>query len=305
MPRSFRPALALCLAAAALTACGGSGSGAAAAADSSAACPHGRVRFGVEPYEAPAKLTPAYQVLTKALEKGLGCPVQLIIVQDYAAEVLAMKNGQLELGEFGPLGFVFASNKAKAEPVASFADAHGKLSTYRAGIWVPKDSKLADLTSLKGHTLALSSVGSTSGDALPRYAIQKAGLSASDVRIEYAGGHPESLLALTKGKVDAGEVNTQELASAKAAGQFDESAYRRIWQSEPIPNDPITVWGGLGSAFKDKVRTVLTQLSPRDVAAVGKYLDVDPAGPMVAVDKSTYQPLFDLASALKLTEKDV
>src|ERR1051325_7323738 len=93
-------------------------------------CPGGKVRFGVEPYEDPAKLTPAYEVLAKALEAKLGCPVELKVVEDYSAEVLAMRNGQLEVAQFGPLGFVFASSKANAEPLASFADATGKLSTY-------------------------------------------------------------------------------------------------------------------------------------------------------------------------------
>ena len=285
------------------SACGGSS--AKATGSGSAKCPNGSVRFGIEPYEAPAKLTPAYTVLSKALEKGLGCPVKLTIVQDYAAEVLAMKNGKLDLAEFGPLGYVFASLNAKAEPVASFADANGKLSSYTAGIWVPKASRISTLADLKGKTLALSGVGSTSGDALPRYALQKAGISQSDLKIKYAGGHPESLLALTKGKVDAGEINTQELASAVAAKAINPSDYRRIWESAPIPNDPITVFGDLDPAFKAKVKAVLTGLSPADVAAVGKFLDVDPAGPMIAVTKATYQQLFDLARELHLTQKDV
>lgn len=277
----------------------------AAKSTDAAACPNGKVRLGVEPYEAPAKLTPAYTVLAKALEKGLGCKVELIIVQDYAAEVLAMKNGQLDLAEFGPLGFVFANRLAKAEPVASFADAAGKLSTYTAGIWVPVNSPLKTLTDLTGKTLALSSPGSTSGDALPRYALQKAGIDPASVKVKYAGGHPQSLLTLTKGKVDAAEINSQELAAAVTAKAIDPTKYRPIWTSDPIPNDPITVWGDLNPAFKAKVKAVLTNLSPADVAAIGKFLDVDPAGPMISVDESTYQQLFDLADELHLTQKDV
>src|SRR5262245_42905253 len=71
-------------------------------------CPGGSVRFGIEPYEDPAKLTPAYKVLAAALQKSLGCTVKLQIVEDYPAEVLAMRNKKLEIAEFGPLGFVFA-----------------------------------------------------------------------------------------------------------------------------------------------------------------------------------------------------
>ena len=291
--------------------CGGddekSSTTASTAGDSGASCPDGKVRFGIEPYEDPAKLKPAYTVLAQALEKKLGCPVELQVVEDYSAEVLAMRNDKLDVAEFGPLGFVFASQRAKAEPLASFGDANGKLSSYEAGIWVAKDSPVKTLADLKGKSLALSEPGSTSGDAMPRYALKtEAGLDfKKDLKVEYAGGHPESLLALTKGKVDAAEINTQQQATSAQEGQFDASKFRRIWVSKPIPNDPITVRGTLDPGFKEKVKAALTGLEPADVAKVGKFLDVDPAGPMVAVTKQTYQPLFDLATSLGLTEKDV
>ncbi|HVK19765.1 MAG TPA: phosphate/phosphite/phosphonate ABC transporter substrate-binding protein [Actinokineospora sp.] len=285
-----------------LAACGSSDPAPAATSD---ACPNGKVRFGIEPFEDPAKLTPAYEVLAKALEKKLGCTVELKVVDDYSAEVLAMKNGQLELAQFGPLGYVFASNKANAQAVASFADASGKLTSYTAGIWVPADSPIKSINDLAGKTLALSSPGSTSGDALPRYALKKAGIAETALKLDYAGGHPEALLALKNGKVEAAEINSQQLASAKAAGTFDESKFRKVWSSDPIPNDPITLRGDLSDAFKNKVTKALLELSPEDIAKVGAFLDVDPAGPLVSVKKETYQPLFDLATALGLSEDDV
>jgi phosphonate transport system substrate-binding protein len=302
-----------CLAAAVIAGCGSNddtkttstkAATQSSAASSDAGCPNGRVRFGVEPYEDPAKLTPAYQVLAKALERQLGCPVKLQIVQDYSAEVLAMRNGQLDMAEFGPLGFVFAYQKANAQPLVSFANADGELSSYKAGIWVPKDSSIQNVGQLKGHSLALADPGSTSGDAMPRFALRQAGLSQSDVKLSYTGGHPESLLALVKGKVDAGELNTQELATAKAAHQFDPSKFRQIWSSDPIPNDPITIDAKLPAAFRAKVKQALTSLQPDDIAKVGSFLDVTPPGPMIEVSKHTYQPLFDLAQTLGLTEKD-
>lgn len=276
------------------------------AASAGAGCPSGSssVRFGVEPYEDPAKLIPAYKVLAKALERRLACPVKLLIVESYTAEVLAMRNDKLEIAQFGPLGFVFASQRAGAEAVASFADRNGRLTTYRAAIWVPKDSDIRKVGDLRGRSLALAEPASTSGDALPRYALRKAGLKESDVKLVYAGGHPEALLALTNGKVDAAEINTQQQATATAEGTFKPSKFRRIWASDPIPNDPITVRGDLSPAFKRSVKRALTQLKPADVAKVGAFLDVTPPGPLIPVTKKTYQPLFDLAKTLGLTIKD-
>src|SRR5262249_38308600 len=155
----------------------------------------------------------------------------------------------------------------KAEPLVSFADGSGQLTTYKAGIWVPKDSPIQSLADLKGKSLALSEPGSSSGDAFPRYALQtEAHLDPKkDLKIEYAGGHPEALLALTHGKVDAAEINTQQQATSTKEGQFDESKYRQVWASKPIPNDPITIRGDLDPAFKERVKTALTHLTPEDV----------------------------------------
>jgi phosphonate transport system substrate-binding protein len=286
--------------------CGSDSADSAAAADSdSATCPNGKIRFGIEPFEDPAKLTPAFQTLADALGKQLDCEVDVQVVQDYSAEVLAMQNGQLELAQFGPLGYVFADQRANAEAIASFGLADGTLSSYTAGIWVPKDSDITSVEDLQGHTLALSEPGSTSGDALPREAILDAGMSKDDVEVTYAGGHPEALLALKNGKVDAAEINSQQMATSTGEGAFDESQYRAIWTSDPIPNDPITIAGDLDPAFKDAVKQALLTLPTADVEAIGAFLDVDPAGPLVEVDKKTYQPLFDLADTLGLTENDV
>jgi phosphonate transport system substrate-binding protein len=293
-------ALATALAAAlVLTACGGG-----SAQPDSPTCPDGQIRFGVEPFEDPARLTPAAEVLGDALSQTLNCPVEVQVTDDYSAEVLAMQNGRLDIAIFGPLGYVFASQRAGAEPLASFGDAEGNLSSYTAGIWVPKDSDITAIDQLRGRSLALASVGSTSGDALPRKALVDAGIAQEEVRIDYAGGHPEALLALINGAVDAAEINSQQLASATEAGTFDPAGYRQVWTSEPIPNDPVTVRGGMDPAFKTAVRDALLNLDPAAVGEIGALLDVSPPGPLVAVDRSTYQPLFDLAAALGLTEED-
>lgn len=285
-----------------LTACGGPSEDKAA---ESPTCPDGQLRLGVEPFEDPQKLIPAAEVLGDALERRLNCPVKVQVTEDYSAEVLAMRNDQLDIGIFGPLGYVFAAEKAGAEAVASFGTSDGTLSSYTAGIWVPKDSDITTVAQLRGRNLALGSVGSTSGDALPRQALLDAGLAKEDVRVDYAGGHPEALLALANGKVDAAEINTQQQASATASGIFDPAKFRQLWKSAPVPNDPVTVRGDLEPEVKAAVTDALLNLDPQAVGEVGALLDVTPPGKLVPVDHQTYAPLVELAKKLGLTEKDV
>lgn len=289
------------VAALSLSACGGSTE---ATTTSSPTCPNGQIQFGIEPYEDPAKLKPAYDVLAGALEEALDCPVNVQVVADYAAEVLAMENGKLDLGQFGPIGYVFASERAGAEPVASFGTPEGELSTYTGGIWVAKDSDIQSIEDLRGRSLALGSVGSTSGDVLPRFALRQAGLADADLQMDYTGGHPEALLALKNGVVDAAQINSQTLGTAESEGTFDRTGFRQIWESEPIPNDPITVRGDMDQEFKDAVKEALLNLKPADVEKVGAFLGVTPAGPLVEVNRDSYKALFDLAETMGLTEED-
>jgi phosphonate transport system substrate-binding protein len=249
--------------------------------------------------------------MSTALGKALGCKINLQIAESYVAEILAMKNGKLDMGEFGPAGFVFASQQANAVPLASYAQSNGQLSTYTAGIWVKKGSPITNLKQLAGHTLALSSVGSTSGDWEPRYALIQAGVSGK-VKTEYAGGHPESLEALLHGKVDAAEINSQTAASAAASHTFVASQYTQIWKSAPIPNDPVCASASLSAAAQAAIKNALLSLPSSDFLTGSTTLATElgftppPGGhEMLAVASTDYTQLFSLAKALHLTSANL
>ena len=286
-----------------------------AAATSSAAaaastCPHNPVRFAVEPYDTGPALEKAYGSLATDIGQALGCKVQLIISNSYVAEIEAMRGGNLEMGEFGPLGYILAHKIANAQPVAAFGDKSGKPDVYTAGIWVKKSSPITSLKQLSGKKIALSSTTSTSGGLYPISALINAGFKCTvsgcqGLKVIYAGGHPESLLALTHGTVDAAEVNSQQQASAAKAGQFKASDYREIWKSTPIINDPITVYGNLSPAFQQKVKKALLSLSAAQTATVDTELGTASNGPMVAANDGLYNQVRAVANAVHLSPKDL
>jgi phosphonate transport system substrate-binding protein len=312
----MKPASILTLTAASivLAACGSSSSSStgstAAASASSAACPHNPVTFAVEPYDTGPALESAYKSLATDLGTKLGCPVKLIITNTYVAEIEAMRAGQLDIGEFGPLGYVLAHKIANAQPVAAFGDTNGKPDTYTAGIWVPKNSKITSLKQLNGKTIALSSTTSTSGGLYPISALIAAGFKCTPtgcqgVATKFAGSHTASLLALTHGTVDAAEVNSQQQASATAAHQFNAADYREIWKSTSIINDPITVSGTLPAAFQAKVKAALLGLTAQQVSTVDTELGTASNGPMVAANDALYNQVRAVAKAVHLTTSDL
>lgn len=295
------------------TAAGTTGTTASASASttaSSATCPHNPVRFAVEPYDTGPNLQKAYGSLASDLGQKLGCPVQLIITNTYAAEIEAMRGGQLEMGEFGPLGYVLAHQIADAQPVAAFGDKNGKPDIYYAGIWVPKKSSIKSLKQLAGKTVALDSTTSTSGGLYPISALTNAGFkctatNCSGLTIRFAGSHTASLLALTHGTADAAEVNSQQEAVGITSHQFNPADYREIWKSSPIINDPITVYGKLPVAFQTKVKQALLSLSAKQVSTVDTELGTTNNGPMVPASDALYNQVRAVAKAVHLTPSDL
>ena len=234
-------------------------------------CPNsGTVRFGVEPYDSAARLVPIYQKLGKLIGDKLGCTVEVFVATSYNAEIEAMRNGKLEIGEFGPLGYVLAHQVAKAEAVAAFGTADGKPDTYWASLVTYPGSGIKTVAEIKGHSFAFSDPASTSGHLYPAYGLRKGGLDPDkDIKAIFAGSHTASFAALYNHKVDAGELNSEQLESAKQRGHYKDGDLVFLWRSDPIPTDPFIVRGDLPAAFKKRVSEVLqtldlTSLDPAD-----------------------------------------
>ena len=61
----------------------------------------------------------------------------------------------------------------------------------------------------------------------------------------FAGSHTASFEALYNHKVDAGELNSEQLESAKQRGHYKDGDLVFLWKSDPIPTDPFAVRGDL------------------------------------------------------------
>jgi phosphonate transport system substrate-binding protein len=207
------------------------------------------------------RLVPIYQKVGELIGDKLGCKVEVFVATSYNAEIEAMRNGKLEIGEFGPLGYVLAHQMAKAEAVAAFGTADGKPNTYWASLVTCPASGIKTVAEIKGHSFAFSDPASTSGHLFPAYGLRKAGLDPDkDIRAIYAGSHTSSFEALYNHKVDAGELNSEQLESAQQRSHYKDGDLVFLWKSDPIPTDPFSVRGDLPADFKRQVIEVLQNL---------------------------------------------
>ena len=225
-------------------------------------CPAGgTVRFGVEPYDTAARLVPIYEKIGKMIGDKIGCKVEVFVATGYNAEIEAMRNGKLELAEFGPLGYVLAHQVAKAEAVAAFGAVDGKPVTYWASLVTYPTSGIKTVADIRGHSFAFSDAASTSGHLFPAYGLRKAGLDPDkDVKAIYAGSHTASFEAIYNHKVDAGELNSEQLELATQRGHYKDGDLVFLWKSDPIPTDPFAVRGDMPDAFKKKLADAVQHL---------------------------------------------
>ncbi|CAN7748431.1 phosphate/phosphite/phosphonate ABC transporter substrate-binding protein [Caballeronia sp. LjRoot29] len=276
-----------------------------ATAHAASACPNdGVVRFGVEPYESAQRMLPVYTDLAKMIGDKLGCTVQLYVATSYNAEIEAMRSNKLEFGQFGPLGYVLAHQVAHAQAVATFAGEQGKPATYYASIVTWPGSGVKTLADVKGRSFAYADPASTSGHLFPAFGLSKNGIDPDKgVKGLYAGSHTASFEALRNHKVDVGELNSEEIESAKLHNEYDPSAYVTLWKSQPIPLDPLAVRADLPADFKARLTRVLSSLDFHELPEVDqKFLasNENPELKTVPQTDAAYDQIRDLVSTLHI-----
>ena len=276
--------------------------GFAAPALAASDCPNnGVVRFGVEPYDTSAKLVPIYDHIGKLIGEKLGCQVKVFVTTNYNAEIEAMRNDKLEIGEFGPLGYVLAHQVAKAEAVAAFGTKEGKPDTYWASLVTYPGSGIKTVAEIRGHSFAFSDPASTSGHLFPAYGLRKAGIDPDkDIKAIYAGSHTASFEALYNHKVAAGELNSEQLESATQRGEYKPGVFVFLWKSDPIPTDPITVRGNLSPEFKARVTKVLQTLDLSTLPEADRKIMGLSGMRFVPQTDGAYDPIRDLVHTLNI-----
>jgi phosphonate transport system substrate-binding protein len=265
-------------------------------------CPNGgTVRFGVEPYDTAPKLVPIYEKIGKVIADKLGCEVKVYVATNYNAEIEAMRNGKLEVGQFGPLGYVLAHQVAKAEAVATLATADSKPNTYWASLVTWPGSGIKTVTDIKGHSFAFSDPASTSGHLFPAYGLRKAGLDPDkDIRAIYAGSHTASFEALRNHKVDAGELNSEQVESATQRGHYKDGDVVFLWKSDPIPVDPVAVRADLPESFKKRFVEALLNLDLSQIAEADRKIIGAQGLRFMAQTDAAYDGIRDLVKTLNI-----
>ena len=256
--------------------------------------------FAVIPSENSSGVTERFGPFVDYLSKEIGTKVTIRVAQDYAAIIEGQKAGQIHIAYYGPASFARAiMNGSKIEPFAIEVN-KGGVKGYYSVFYVKKDSPYQKVEDLKGKNLGLVDPNSTSGNNVPRFALDKMGINPDAFfgKVVYTGSHENAVIALGQGTVDIAanwwnaedDSNLTRMASKNMAKLDD---YRIIYKSDMIVNSPYAYLADLPEDLKAKIRDAFFSAEKKDKAAFDKLSDGKNEN-WQPVDVKAYEPVIEL-----------
>ncbi len=233
------------------------------------------------------------QQIGRMLSGSLGVPVDTVVATSFTAAIEAMCAGRADIGALNPFGYVLARNKCGVE-VAAISMRFG-LPYYRAQISVRADAGVTKVADLKGKRFAFVDPASTSGYLFPAAMLKKMGYDPDRFfsQTVFAGSHPNVILAIYRGQVDAGA--TFEDARSNVVRQFPDvnDKIKPLAFTDPIPNDTWSLNARLPADLKAKIKNrllAIAQTAPGKEALKNLY-DIDGLTAIVELTNDQVQQL--------------
>lgn len=232
------------------------------------------------PDENASGMTGRFSKFTEYLSRELGVKVTLRIANDYAAVIEGQKAGNIHIGQYGPASYARAYlTGAKVEPFAMNVNADGSTGYYSV-FFVKKDSPYKSIQDLKGKNLGLVDPNSTSGNNVPRFALDKMKIDPDSYfgRVVYTGSHENAIIALQQGTVDVAanwwnDENESNLMRMDRKNMAKYDDFRIIFKSEQIVNSPVAYLASLPDDLKKAIRDAYFSVDKKDPDAFRRLTD--------------------------------
>jgi phosphonate transport system substrate-binding protein len=261
--------------------------GSASAQDYKAKYPE--LTFAVVPAENASGVTERWTPFVAYLSKELGVKVNLRIANDYAAVIEGQRSGNIQLASYGSASFARARlTGVKTDAFANDINIDGSTGYYSV-FFVKASSPYKTVQDLKGKNLGLVDPNSTSGNNVPRFELNKMGISDADTffsKVVFTGSHENAMLALSQGTVDIvanqwtndDDSTLQQMLHKGMLKNADGSAmkkddFRIIHKSAAIINGPYAYGSDLPDDLKAAIRKAFEEAPTKDKAAFDKLSD--------------------------------
>lgn len=256
--------------------------------------------FAIIPAENASGVVERWTPYVDHLSKALGTKVTLRIAQDYAAVIEGQRAGQIHIAQYGPAAYARAvMTGAKIEPYAIEVNADGTKGYYSV-FYVKADSPYRKIEDLKGKNLGLVDPNSTSGNNVPRFALDAMKIDPETFfgKVVYTGSHENAVIALGQGTVDVAanwwnDEQESNLLRMERKGMAKASDYRIIFKSEQIVNSPFAYLSDLPEDLKKGIREATFSMASTNPDGFFKIY-AGKQKPWEPTSHEAYKPIMDL-----------
>jgi phosphonate transport system substrate-binding protein len=212
--------------------------------------------FTYAPVEDPAVYENVWLDFLTHLEKTTGKKAKYFGLQNYAAQIEAMRSGRLHISGYSTGSTVYAVNLAGAVPFAIMKDARGGPAGYHlALITQGNNDRIKSVADLRGKRVAHVSQTSSSGHQAPVFLFSRLGVvPGKDYQIVFSGKHDNSILGVANGDYDAAAVADTVLERMINRRVVKASDVKTIYTSPVFPTAGFAHSHNLEPALAEKIR---------------------------------------------------
>ncbi len=266
------------------------------------------IKMAFVPSADSQKVLASGEPIGKLLSDATGLQFKVSVPTSYTTVIEAMGANQADVGWLAPFAYVLAHDKNGSQVILASVRQGSK--TYRSQIIVRADSGITSLDQLKGKKFAFVEPASASGFLFPNALLAQKGIDYKTFfsETQFAGGHDKVVIAVYNKQVDGGatfgnSIETGPPTDARTAVQSTlpdvMDKVKPIAQTDPIPNDTVSVRKGLDPKLVDQIKAGL--LYVQSTADGQKYLkDLYNINGLAPADDKDYDSVRSAAKALNL-----
>lgn len=235
------------------------------------------IRIGIVPEQNIFKQSKNFKALAEYISNKSGIKVSVSALSDYGSIIGSMNAGQINGGFLGALAGAVAHERLDADAIALPVTMEGK-TTYRALLFVRKNSGIRNIQDMRGKTIALVSRGSFSGYVYPLAYFRQHGITdISTFFREYffAGSYDAAIHAVLNGAADIGSAGSKVYNSLKISDPRIEKELMILDESMDVPYYGLFLAKSISRTTKNAVRKVLIEMQhDAEGVAILKQLDL-------------------------------
>ncbi len=234
--------------------------------------PENPLRMAFVPSVDSQRVLAAGRPLADLLEQVTGYRFEVSVPTSYVAVIEALGAGKADIAWLAPFAYVLAHDRYRVEVILTTVRQGSR--TYRSQFIAHVDAGIQRLEDLRGKRFAFADPASASGFLYPAATLKEKGYDYQTFfrEVVFAGGHDKVVIAVYNRQVDGGATFGRSSEDPNAPPTDARvrlqstlpdvlQKVRVIAETDPIPNDTVSVRQGLPPAVVERVRTGLLELA--------------------------------------------